>query len=1040
MTAHLATHRRSIAAAAMAMLIALALLVQGTVTAQPAAAATVTTTINHSDTTTVQGTVNKTFYTGEWGFTSRSHYATTGASFEVAFTGSKFELWGLTNTGHGKGRVFVDGSEIALVDYRGPRITTAKLMYTKDALTEGSHTLRVVVDGGYIDHSKVVVTADDGISIPVDDLRNAYRAAQIQQEVDYTAASWPAFAAARSAAGALGDGGTTQERAAAISALRAATDALVEIGGLHSLLEDYQQRVPADFTPASWEPFAAQITAAQSVLADPGASRTAVVAAKNGLQAAAAGLVTVSEGTFQPITNNTFWRDTDGNPIYSQGGGIFQYGDTYYWYGVRYKEAAAYHASPSRIYSTSTFESIPVYSSKDLVNWKFENNVATQDTLITVPESKGHYFAQMQTLADAIWVGRLGVSYNENTGNYVLMVQSGQGFDPSGAQRGMVLFLQGDSPTDDFEYGNIQPQIVGSPTKSTGDQTVFTDDDGTDYLIFSNSGGRANAYVSKIAEADSLTIDPAVAVGYVPAGREGNAMFKLDGKYYMLTSDLHGWNASANHVIESLSSDIQGRYSPEYTLPGSEKDYSLVSQTGFFVTVHGTKQDTVLYAGDRWADFAWNGLGYNQWVPLTKSEDGIAFNSLTNWEFNAVTGEWRAGAGNNYILNPDFAADRVPVTQLTGWTTTVDTDYSPASFVSNSSPGADSSRFALRLGNADRFSGSVDQQDALPSGLYKFTAQVNTAGGLEHARIVVRGAADESYTVDINSATTGWQSVSLGELRLTGGTVTVSIEARSAGGNQSVRVDALSLVKQPTDAAALRAVYDANSGRDATAYTATSWKPFTDALTAAEATLADPAATQAAIDSAASALTATSGELAPAVASITAAVSKVNYAVGASFDPTTLTVTAKLADGSTSTLPAGGYTVSGFRSDVAGPVTLTVTVDPGLVATGGAGVTATVALAVYPAWSVGITYPTGQKVLYNNAVWLAAWKSKAQTPGDPYGPWQEIREENGVAVWTASRVFVAGNTVIHEGRRYTAKWWTRNQAPGDPYGPWQPTG
>lgn len=38
----------------------------------------------------------------------------------------------------------------------------------------------------------------------------------------------------------------------------------------------------------------------------------------------------------QTIVNDTFWKDTNGNNIYSQGGGVFQFGDTYYWYGVHY--------------------------------------------------------------------------------------------------------------------------------------------------------------------------------------------------------------------------------------------------------------------------------------------------------------------------------------------------------------------------------------------------------------------------------------------------------------------------------------------------------------------------------------------------------------------------------------------------------------------------------------------------------------------------------------------------------------------------------
>jgi phage FluMu protein gp41 len=55
-------------------------------------------------------------------------------------------------------------------------------------------------------------------------------------------------------------------------------------------------------------------------------------------------------------------------------------------------------------------------------------------------------------------------------------------------------------------------------------------------------------------------------------------MFKENGHYYIATSDLHGWNSSATHVIRSVGNDIQGPYSAEYVMPGSEADYSHVSQ------------------------------------------------------------------------------------------------------------------------------------------------------------------------------------------------------------------------------------------------------------------------------------------------------------------------------------------------------------------------------------------------------------------------------------------------------------------------------
>ena len=89
--------------------------------------------------------------------------------------------------------------------------------------------------------------------------------------------------------------------------------------------------------------------------------------------------VTVTEDK-QLITNDRFYTDTDGNILYSQGGGIFKYpnDDKYYWYGVRYKEAVSYAADPSsgKTVEHPAFEAYTLYTSDDLVNWKYEGDVS----------------------------------------------------------------------------------------------------------------------------------------------------------------------------------------------------------------------------------------------------------------------------------------------------------------------------------------------------------------------------------------------------------------------------------------------------------------------------------------------------------------------------------------------------------------------------------------------------------------------------------------------------------------------------------------
>lgn len=184
-------------------------------------------------------------------------------------------------------------------------------------------------------------------------------------------------------------------------------------------------------------------------------------------------------------------------------------------------------------------------------------------------------------------------------------------------------------------------------------------------------------------------------------------------------------------------------------------DYSHVTQTGFFYTVRGTKEETVIYCGDRWADFAGNGNGYNQWCPLSFVNGEPYFNSLSQWILNAETGEWKVGSSNNYVLNGSFDADRVNIPSgnkpvqvfLRGWTTrvvkgnsvAVGSADSPVLNASNSSTDR-----AVVIGNrclniTDKvdFKRTVYQQVTsspnvpLPDGKYALSAMVKSGSGFE---------------------------------------------------------------------------------------------------------------------------------------------------------------------------------------------------------------------------------------------------------------------------------------------------------------------
>ncbi|MDE6036728.1 MAG: family 43 glycosylhydrolase, partial [Duncaniella sp.] len=368
-------------------------------------------------------------------------------------------------------------------------------------------------------------------------------------------------------------------------------------------------------------------------------------------------------GNFGRITNDRFWECTDGTPIYSQGGGIFRFTDPdsgkerYYWYGAFYREAEQYRDDPSETIEQNHFEAVTCYVSDNLTDWSPLPYVLTKDGIADS--------------APVGWVGRLGVAYLADAKMYVLMVQHNSG----------VLVATSDSPAGPFVRSHEIDMTSRIGTPNTGDQTVFIDyDTGIPYLIYSYGRGRNRQYVSRIGMKDGrpdLLDCVQVCKG---ASREGNCMFKHAGKYYMVASNIYGWDGSLTYYISA--DDIYGPYTPVndmQVMEGSRDDYSHVSQTGFFYTVNGSEQSTVLFCGDRWAEFAGNGLGYNQWMPVSFAGDTPYLNSLHSWELDSDTGRWRVSADNNYVKNGSFEADRrtVPLSvkprqaELTGWTTEV---------------------------------------------------------------------------------------------------------------------------------------------------------------------------------------------------------------------------------------------------------------------------------------------------------------------------------------------------------------------------------
>ena len=367
-----------------------------------------------------------------------------------------------------------------------------------------------------------------------------------------------------------------------------------------------------------------------------------------------------SDVTSRVIRNDSWWNTVDGKPIYSNGGGCYFYEGRWYWYGCRYEEAERVRFDSSFQVDVgglhTTFVGVTCYSSADLVNWRDEGIVYAGEGA----ESEAH----------GRWFGRVGVAAVPSEGKFVLAMQ----------YMGGVLLAVADSPRGPFVFQEGVDMTASTGYRTTGDQSVFYDDiHGKGYLVFSKPHGRDKTYVADLGYRNGRAFVGAPRLVFAGHGREGNCMFMHRGKYYLCASDLYGWDGSRAYWMVADSPMGPYRKSPDgdmFLMRNAVEDYCHVSQTGFFVTVRGAEQETVVFCGDRWTQFADNGIGFNVWTPLSFDGDEPVFNSLSEWTLDAATGRWAVGSGNNYVRNGSFDADRrqIPIRHkpdqdfVSGWT------------------------------------------------------------------------------------------------------------------------------------------------------------------------------------------------------------------------------------------------------------------------------------------------------------------------------------------------------------------------------------
>ena len=267
------------------------------------------------------------------------------------------------------------------------------------------------------------------------------------------------------------------------------------------------------------------------------------------------------------------WLDTDGNPIQAHGGSIIVVDKTYYWYG----ENKDHTTGTNAVWHWG----VNLYSSADLMNWKYEGNIIPPDLKDEASPIHPH------SLMD-----RPHILYNDATKKFVCWLKIMSRTDYSQAETVMTA----DSLKGPWTMVRTGLKPCGM---SGGDFDLVKAYDGKAYYFFERPH-------KELVCAD-LTDDYTGVTGYYtthfprkapPYVREAPAYFERQGRHYLVTSGTTGYYPNPSEVA------VADTWHGPWTVLGNPHpdDFthtSYHSQISSVFKVPG-KKDLYIALGDRW--------------------------------------------------------------------------------------------------------------------------------------------------------------------------------------------------------------------------------------------------------------------------------------------------------------------------------------------------------------------------------------------------------------------------------------------------------
>ncbi|GBF71863.1 hypothetical protein PA598K_00076 [Paenibacillus sp. 598K] len=223
--------------------------------------------------------------------------------------------------------------------------------------------------------------------------------------------------------------------------------------------------------------------------------------------------------------------------------------------------------------------------------------------------------------------------------------------------RAQMGFAVSDSPFGPFKLVNAQRMnyVEGRYDSSPGmarDMTVFKDDDGKAYAIYSSEENRYT-YISLLNDDYTAPLkngtegfgETFTGRVFTDMNREAPAVFKYNGDYYFITSGTTGWDPNpsiayrANHIFGNTTDG--GQTFTAYTnlgnpFPNDSSNTSYRSQSTAVIP-YDPENGLFIYMGDRWIQRALDTSGY-VWTPIRITDDGarIEGQTVSDWKLESL--------------------------------------------------------------------------------------------------------------------------------------------------------------------------------------------------------------------------------------------------------------------------------------------------------------------------------------------------------------------------------------------------------------------